>query len=106
LVGATLTKKGDKVEINTRIFRKGLALFEQGRITPEGETENAAYFAVQGEHENYKVRISANGTFNCTCMRGTLHGSTKGSICSHVVATILYLTNRARAEAGEPGSKR
>lgn len=93
-----MTKKRDKIEINTTIFAKGLRMFMQDKIIPEGETEKTAYFAVQGEHENYKVRISSNGTFNCTCMRGTLHGSTKGSICSHVVATILYLANRSKEE--------
>lgn len=96
--GAILTKRGDRVEVNTKIFKKGLRMFEQGKVYPEGESENAAYFAVQGEHESYKVRISADGTFNCTCMRGTLHGSTKGSICSHVVAAILYLTDRSKTE--------
>ena len=100
-----MAKKGDKVEINTKIFMKGLRMFEQGKVSPEGETENAAYFAVQGVHENYKVRISADGTFNCTCMRGTLHGSTKGSICSHVVATILYLTHRSKTEQEDSESK-
>lgn len=93
-----MTKRRDEIEINTMIFAKGLRMFEQGKVLPEGETEKTAYFAVQGEHENYKVRISSNGTFNCTCMRGTLHGSTKGSICSHVVATILYLANRSKKE--------
>lgn len=100
-----MSRKGENVRINTKIFSKGLWLFEQGRVFPEGETENSAYFAVQGEHENYKVRISSNGTFNCTCMRGTLHGSTKGAICSHIVATILYLADRSRTERNETVAK-
>jgi len=94
-VGAVVVTKEEKVELNTKIFKKGLSLFEQGKINPDGETERAAYFLVDGEHEKHKVRVASDGTFNCTCMRGTLHGSTKGSICSHVVATILYLTNRS-----------
>lgn len=89
-------RKGSNGILNTRIFVKGRSIYEAGKVSPDGETERSAYFTVSGEHQEYKVRISSDGTFNCTCMRGTLHGSTKGSICSHVVAVILFLTERSR----------
>lgn len=91
-----MTEKRNQVHLNTKIFKKGLDLYEKGKVAPEGETEKTAYFTVQGEHELYKIRVASDGTFNCTCMRGTLHGSTKGSICSHVIAAILFLTDRSR----------
>lgn len=84
-------------KLKTRIFMKGLSLYESDRVTSNGESEKAAYFIVSGEHEDYKVRIASDGTFGCTCMRGTLHGAKKGSICSHVVAAILHLALRSKS---------
>jgi uncharacterized Zn finger protein len=81
-------------ELNTRIFSKGLSIFESGKVRPDGESDRTAYFIVDGEHEQYKVRLSSDGTFSCTCMRGTLHGATKGSVCSHVFAAMLFLSRR------------
>jgi len=91
-----VTGRAGKPELNTRIFAKGLAIFESGNVVHDGETEGAIYFLVEGEHEKYKVRIASDGTFGCTCMRGTLHGSSKGAICSHVIAAMLYLVDRSR----------
>lgn len=85
-------------EINTRIFSKGLAIYESGKVRPDGESDRTVYFIVEGEHEQYKVRVSSDGTFSCTCMRGTLHGASKGSVCSHVVAAIMFLAERSRKE--------
>jgi len=85
-------------ELNTRIFAKGLAIFESGKVVHDGETERTAYFIVEGEHEKYKVRVASDGTFGCTCMRGTLQGSSKGAICSHVIAVIMYLADRSKAK--------
>ncbi len=87
-------------EINTKIFTKGLSLCRSGKVTPDGESERTAYFIVEGEHERYKIRISSDGTFSCTCMRGTLHGATKGSICSHVFAAMIFLAERGREDKG------
>ncbi len=84
-------------QLNTKIFSKGLLLFQSGKVIPDGESERTAYFIVEGEHEKYKVRISSDGTFSCTCMRGTLHGATKGSVCSHVFAAMIFLSERGRA---------
>ena len=91
-----MTDSSENPKLNTRIFAKGLAIFESGKVQPDGETERTAYFIVEGEHEKYKVRIASDGTLGCTCMRGTLHGSSKGAICSHVIAAILYLADRTR----------
>jgi len=91
-----VTDASDKPELNTRIFAKGLAIFESGKVQHDGETERTAYFIVEGEHEKYKLRIASDGTFSCTCMRGTLHGSSKGAVCSHVIAVVLYLADRSR----------
>lgn len=90
-------KKGDE-RLKTRIFAKGLSLYEEGKVSPSGETNKGAYFDVSGEHEDYLVRISSDGTFGCTCMRGALQGVSKGSICSHVVASIIYLSMRSRKD--------
>jgi len=83
-------------ELNTRIFTKGLAIYESGKVKPDGESDRTVYFIVEGEHEPHKVRLSSDGTFSCTCMRGTLHGATKGSVCSHVFAAMLFLSERSR----------
>lgn len=91
-----MTENTEPPEIKTRIFAKGLAIFESGKVQHDGETERAAYFVVEGEHEKYSVRMASDGTFGCTCMRGTLHGSSKGAICSHVIAVILYLAERSK----------
>lgn len=94
-----MEEKKSALELKTKIFKKGRSIFEAGKVHPDGETEKAAYFTVEGEHESYKLRISSDGTFNCTCMRGTLHGSTKGSVCSHVIAVILFITSRSNEKA-------
>jgi len=86
-------------ELNTRIFAKGLAIFESGKVKPDGESDRTAYFVVEGEHEQHKVRLSSDGTFSCTCMRGTLHGASKGSVCSHAFAAMLFLSERSRKKA-------
>ena len=85
-------------ELNTRIFAKGLAIFKSGKVVHDGETERVIYFIVEGEHEKHKVRVVSDGTFGCTCMRGTLHGSSKGAICSHVIAAIIYLAERSKGK--------
>lgn len=91
-----VAEKNDR-KLRTRIFKKGLSLYESGKVVSDGESEKAAYFIVTSEHESYKVRIVSDGTFNCTCMRGTLHGAKKGLICSHVVAAILHFTLRSKS---------
>lgn len=91
-------EKKEDPRLNTRIFNKGKSIYESEKVVSNGESERAAYFIVTGDTEKYNVRIASNGTFSCTCMRGTLHGSTKGAICSHVVAAILYLANRDEIE--------
>lgn len=93
-----MTEESGSPELKTRIFSKGLAIFESGKVVTDGETERAAYFIVEGEHEKYKVRMASDGTFGCTCMRGTLHGSSKGAICSHVIAAIIYLAERSKGK--------
>jgi len=91
-----VTGRPESPELNTRIFSKAMAMFQSGKVQPDGETERTAYFLVEGEHEKYKVRIASDGTFGCTCMRGTLHGSSKGAMCSHVIAAVIYLAERSR----------
>lgn len=93
-----MTGNVENPELNTRIFAKGLAIYESGKVVHDGETDRTAYFIVEGEHERYKTRIASDGTFGCTCMRGTLHGSSKGAICSHVIAAIIYLAERSRGK--------
>jgi len=89
-----VSSKEEDPRLRTRIFEKGMALYESGKVATDGEIGKAAYFKVEGDHEEYKVRIESNGTFSCTCMRGSLQGATKGSMCSHVVAVILSLAHR------------
>jgi len=91
-----VTDEEEQPELKTRIFAKGRSIYDAGKVVPDGETERAAYFIVEGEHEKYKVRIASDGTFGCTCMRGTLHGSSKGAVCSHVISAIIFLAERSR----------
>lgn len=87
-------KSADPERLKTKIFSKGLSIYESGKIRSDGESEKTAYFTVEGDHEQYQVRVGSDGTFNCTCMRGTLLGPTKGIICSHVIAAIIFLSRR------------
>lgn len=91
-----MTASMEEPQLKTRIFAKGLAIYESGGVIPDGETEKTAYFRVEGEHEQYRVRIASDGTFGCTCMRGTLSGASKGAVCSHIVAAILYLAEKSK----------
>lgn len=91
-----MTDKKEQPELNTRIFAKGRAIYAAGKVVPDGETERTAYFVVEGEHEKYKVRIASDGTFGCTCMRGSLQGPSKGAVCSHIIAAIIFLAERSR----------
>jgi len=94
--GGDVTTSKEPPELNTRIFTKGLAIYESGKVKPDGESDRTVYFIVEGDHEPHKVRLSSDGTFSCTCMRGTLHGASKGSVCSHVFAAMLFLSERSR----------
>lgn len=76
--------------VDVGIFDKGAKLWRQRRITLEDETESVRYYAVWGSSGEYKVRLSSDRTTNCTCPFGTMKGSTRGAICSHVIATILH----------------
>jgi uncharacterized Zn finger protein len=94
--GGDVTTSKEPPELNTRIFTKGLAIYESGKVKPDGESDRTVYFIVEGDHEPHKIRLSSDGTFSCTCMRGTLHGASKGSVCSHVFAAMLFLSERSR----------
>ena len=94
--GGDVTTSKEPPELNTRIFTKGLAIYESGKVKPDGESDRTVYVIVEGDHEPHTVRLSSDGTFSCTCMRGTLHGASKGSVCSHVFAAMLFLSERSR----------
>ncbi len=65
------------------------------------ETEKSAYLFVEGEHQRYDVRLMSDDTFNCTCRLGSLKAG-KGVLCSHIVAAILYMSER---QSSSPAGK-
>ena len=80
------------------IFLKGLSLYEKGKVRMDVETENAIYLIVKGEKKTYDVRLMKDGTFNCTCARGSLQGACYGAMCSHITASILFVTHSEAQE--------
>lgn len=80
------------------IFLKGLNLYEESKVRMDVETENAIYLIVEGENEMYDVRLMKDGTFNCTCARGSLQGVCYGAMCSHIIASILFITHSEAQE--------
>jgi uncharacterized Zn finger protein len=80
--------------MKSTIYRKGKELFRKGKVRLDVETDKALYLKVEGEHEEYSVRLMNDDTFNCTCRLGTLKAG-KGALCSHVVAAILFAVSRA-----------
>ncbi|MEM3851986.1 MAG: hypothetical protein QXP70_03200 [Methanomassiliicoccales archaeon] len=94
-----------EVTLRSTIFKKGGELFADGLVKLDVETEKAVYLIVRGEHEDYRVRLMNDGTFNCTCRLGTLKAG-KGVLCSHVVASILFVVARHRINASkDPGQQ-
>ena len=80
------------------IFLKGLNLYEEGKVKIDVETDNAIYLIVEGEKKTYDVRLMKDGTFNCTCARGSLQGVCYGAMCSHITASILFVTHSEAQE--------
>lgn len=94
------------------IFLKGLNLYEEGRVRIDVETDNAIYLIVEGENKMYDVRLMKDGTFNCTCARGSLQGARYGAMCSHIIASVLFIahsedqeTKKKKIEGKKRGSR-
>ncbi len=87
------------MQLKSSIYRKGEEIFAHGGVTIDVETDKGVYLFVEGEHQKYDVRLMSNDTFNCTCRLGSLKAG-KGVLCSHVVASIIYMSSR-QAPAGK-----
>lgn len=80
------------------IFIRGKQLFKEGKVKLDIETEKAIYLKVEGRRNVYDVRLMSDGTFNCTCRSGSIKGAVYGSLCSHVVAAILYVAKMKKGK--------
>ena len=80
-------------------LKKGLAIVASGLIRLDTETDNALYFKVRGDTDEYDVRIEKDHVYNCTCHWGSMKGAKTGSPCSHVVAALIF----AASEYQTPG---
>ncbi len=88
------------------IFLKGFSLYEESRVRMDVETENAIYLIVKGEKKTYDVRLMKDGTLNCTCARGSLQGVRYGAMCSHIIASILFITHSKAQEMKKRKAKK
>ena len=92
------------VPLRSSIYTKGLEIYRRGGVAIDVETEKSVYLFVEGEHQKYDVRLMSDDTFNCTCRLGSLKAG-KGVLCSHVIASILFMSERQPAEKRGAGVK-
>lgn len=90
--------------LRSSIYSKGLEIYRRGGVVIDVETEKSVYLFVEGEHQKYDVRLMSDDTFNCTCRLGSLKAG-KGVLCSHVVASILFMSERQPGEKHGSGEK-
>lgn len=78
------------------IEQKGLALFKDGRVKKEVETDKRVHFKVKGDTDTHSVIFDKKTKeFNCDCKYSSLN---KG-ICSHIVAAkFLYSYSQVKKE--------
>lgn len=74
------------------IILKGSKYFAEGRVRETHRTEQYAFYTLDtGKEEHYLTLNKRKDLLTCTCKHGSLVGAARGDLCSHKIATILYI---------------
>lgn len=84
-------------ELVEDIYQKGIRLLLDKQVKLD-VAKRAWYYKVTGDNENHDVMLKSDNTFNCTCMWGSLQGTTEGALCSHVIACVVDRAVRAHKQ--------
>lgn len=67
-------------------------------VTGKVKRSEEYWFEVQGDTEIHKVKLSPH-MISCDCRHFALHGCTKGEVCSHILAVVMFvITEKATTE--------
>lgn len=85
-----LNQIGDK-KMRRSLFTKAVKLLKENKVVIEEETENAIFLKV--DENNVRLWYKAHTLlYNCTCKYGSLITPKERSPCSHIIASLLYLS--------------